>query len=106
MASFHQRRILSKMETRWERSVFRERWKQRKNDGGANPRLRILYSNRCLRELFDSGIQSIAHSAGEYKKYAVSPDGQRFLIPRPALATGDTAPPITVVVNWTTGLRK
>jgi hypothetical protein len=37
------------------------------------------------------------------QNYSVSPDGQRFLLNTPA---GTTSPPITVVENWTTGLRK
>ena len=38
--------------------------------------------------------------------YAPSPDGQRFLVNVPAAGEGATAPPITVVLNWTTGLKK
>lgn len=50
-------------------------------------------------ELFDSGYVNFAH--GSYHTYAVSPDGQRFLIPRPEGTDDDSAPPpITVVVNW------
>jgi len=57
------------------------------------------------RELFDSGIFSFGHSGGNYKTYAVSPDGQRFLIPRlPGQTAEVLRPPITVVVNWTAGL--
>jgi len=43
-----------------------------------------------------------------YHTYAVSPDGQRFLIPRPESAgDADAAPaPITVVVNWTRALAR
>jgi hypothetical protein len=36
--------------------------------------------------------------------FAVSPDGQRFLIN--ALPEQTEAAPITVVLNWTTGLQK
>ena len=36
--------------------------------------------------------------------YDVSPDGQRFLINRYGEET--TSVPITVVVNWTAGLKK
>jgi Tol biopolymer transport system component len=49
------------------------------------------------------------HPAYEYLAYAVSPDGQRFLIPRQAstLATENQVPPqIAVVLNWPGGLRK
>ena len=37
-------------------------------------------------------------------QFAVSPDGQRFLIQLPAPEGGAT--PVTVVMNWTTALRK
>ena len=52
-------------------------------------------------ELFDSGYVNFAHGLN-YHTYAVSPDGQRFLIPRPE-STGAGEPaaaPITVVLNW------
>jgi Tol biopolymer transport system component len=38
------------------------------------------------------------------RSYAVSTDGQRFLIP--SVAGGGTAPSITVVLNWQAGLKK
>jgi len=37
-------------------------------------------------------------------RYAVSPDGQRFLINVPVEA--QTSAPITVVLNWTADLKK
>jgi len=41
---------------------------------------------------------------GAPNRYVVAPDGQRFLVNAPA---GDGAvAPITVVVNWTSGLKK
>ena len=44
---------------------------------------------------------------GPFQPYAVSPDGQRFLILRPAGKTGETAPSaITVVLNWTAAINK
>jgi Tol biopolymer transport system component/predicted Ser/Thr protein kinase len=56
--------------------------------------------------LFDSGYFNFGHS-GPYNTYAVSADGQRFLIPRPANATAEVpSRPITVIVNWTAALRK
>jgi serine/threonine-protein kinase len=56
--------------------------------------------------LFDSGYVNINH--GVHHKYAVFPDGQRFIIPRPeSLVSGKaTLPPITVVLNWTSVLNK
>jgi hypothetical protein len=38
------------------------------------------------------------------RSYEVSNDGQRFLMP--AIASGATAPPLTVVLNWQTALKK
>jgi Tol biopolymer transport system component len=38
--------------------------------------------------------------------YAPSADGQRFLVNVPAGGEGATAPPITVVLNWTAGLKR
>jgi hypothetical protein len=57
--------------------------------------------------LFDSGYsQNFVHGVS-YNTYAVSADGQRFLIPRPGNATAeDASTPITVVVNWTAALKK
>jgi Tol biopolymer transport system component len=56
--------------------------------------------------LFDSGYFNINH--GVHHKYAVSPDGQRFIIPRPESSlTGDSKqPPITVVLNWDSDFKK
>src|SRR5437867_12988639 len=87
MASFHRRRILSKMETRWERSVFRERWKQRKNDGGANPRLRILYSNRCPTRAVRFGNHKNPAFRGRVQK--VRGLSRRAAIPNPSTRTGN-----------------
>jgi Tol biopolymer transport system component len=58
-------------------------------------------------ELFDSGYINFLHGLN-YHAYAVSADGQRFLIPRPeSSSSGETASgPITVVLNWTAGLKK
>ena len=59
-------------------------------------------------ELFASGYFNLPHTGGNYHPFAVSPDGQRFLIPRlESTGGGETAAaPITVVLNWTAGLRK
>jgi Tol biopolymer transport system component len=59
------------------------------------------------RALFDSGYVNINHPAN-WIAYDVSPDGQRFLIPRPAAAVSDSknGSPITVVLNWTAALNK
>ena len=42
-----------------------------------------------------------------YSNYAVSPDGQRVLLPRAAARDGDNTPAaIAVVINWTTEIKK
>ena len=57
-------------------------------------------------ELFDTGYVNFTHGLN-YHTYAVSPDGQRFLIPRPEGSDDDRAPaPITVVVNWTAAVTR
>ena len=38
--------------------------------------------------------------------YAPTRDGQRFLVNAPAGGEGAAAPPITVALNWTAGLKK
>jgi eukaryotic-like serine/threonine-protein kinase len=59
-------------------------------------------------ELFDSGYVELGHVGLNYHNYAVSPDGQRFLIPRPVStgAADAASAPIAVVLNWTAGLKK
>ena len=48
--------------------------------------------------LFPTGAVSI------YNMYAVTKDGQRFLVNRPQGVT--TATPLTVILNWTSTLQK
>jgi Tol biopolymer transport system component len=56
--------------------------------------------------LFDSGYVNFTHGLN-YHTYAVSPDGQRFLIPRPEGGEeGAAATPVTVVVNWTAAFTR
>jgi eukaryotic-like serine/threonine-protein kinase len=62
-------------------------------------------------ELFDTGYINFSHSGGTFLPYAVSPDGQKFLIPRPerpdAAGAGDAATtPITVIVNWAATVKR
>ena len=54
------------------------------------------------QRLFASGYINVGHTGGNWHTYDVSPDGQRFLIPRPvATLNGQASPtPITVVLNW------
>ncbi len=61
------------------------------------------------RPLFDSGYVNLSFGhTGNWSTYAVSADGQRFLIPRTesGLAGELNNAPITVVLNWTAGLKK
>jgi Tol biopolymer transport system component len=61
----------------------------------------------AARELFDSQYVNVEHAGGNYHSYAVSRDGQRFLIPRPVAAPSDTsATSFTVVLNWPSLLKK
>jgi len=59
------------------------------------------------KELFDSGYLNLGHTA-PYLPFAVSADGQRFLIPRgEGLSTADAiSSPIAVVLNWDASLKK
>jgi eukaryotic-like serine/threonine-protein kinase len=60
------------------------------------------------KELFDPVYINFSHpGGGPYHTYAVSPDGQRFLIPRsPSTDQQTTAPPIVVVLNWSEELKQ
>ncbi len=56
------------------------------------------------RLLFESGYINYAHSetgGGIYHTFAVSPDGERFVIPVQRNSSTDAPAPLTVVVNWT-----
>jgi eukaryotic-like serine/threonine-protein kinase len=96
--------------SRWRRDG-KELYFMNANSGGKMMAADIRVSGSSLQvgvphELFDSGYTNFSHS-GTYHAYAVSADGQRFLIPRPTAATADTAAtPLTVVVNWTAALTK
>ena len=61
------------------------------------------------RPLFDSGyINAPNGHTGNWNTFAVSADGQRFLIPRPeaGVANALTGTPITVMLNWTAAIKK
>ena len=68
------------------------------------------FESSTPRPLFDSGyINSGFGHTGNWNTFAISSDGQRFLIPRPesnltGAALSNT--PITVVLNWTATLPK
>jgi Tol biopolymer transport system component len=72
------------------------------NTSGATPEF------SAATPLFDSGYINISH--GVHHKYAVTPDGQHFIIPRPESAvsgeSSELPPPITVVLNWASTLNK
>src|SRR5262245_26328728 len=62
-------------------------------------------------ELFNTGYVNFGHAGGSFLQYAVSPDGQKFLIPRPERSdfnsTGEaTTTPITVILNWSTTIKR
>jgi Tol biopolymer transport system component len=60
-------------------------------------------------ELFDTGYVNFSHGGGTFLPWAVSPEGQRFLIPRPEhpeSVSSSAVTPITVVVNWAATLNK
>ena len=48
------------------------------------------------RALFDSAYLNVNHPGGNYHTFAVSPDGQRFLIPRPDISTSPDARTLTL----------
>jgi Tol biopolymer transport system component len=66
------------------------------------------------RDLVVFPALNVPHTGGQYHPYAVSPDGERFLIvqwvPPPSAVTGqigpDTFSGLTVAMNWTQGLKK
>ena len=60
-------------------------------------------------ELFEPGTYGpvVPGHRGNFFTYAVSPDGQRFLMPQPVSgAKGSAAPTINVILNWTALLPK
>lgn len=60
-----------------------------------------LFETRVAGPLLDATAPALgAHF------YDVSADGQRFLIISSAVVREDTPAPITVVLNWTAGLRR
>jgi eukaryotic-like serine/threonine-protein kinase len=57
------------------------------------------------KELFDSAIVDLPHNGPSYP-YAVSPDGQRFLIAQAPVSGVQATAPAVVVINWTAGLQR
>jgi eukaryotic-like serine/threonine-protein kinase len=59
--------------------------------------------------LFDSRYVNWAHTetgGGIYHTFAVSPDGQRFVVPVQRNGAGDAPAPLTVVMNWMSAVRR
>jgi Tol biopolymer transport system component len=58
--------------------------------------------------LFEVGASAATgHSGGPFHFYAVSSDGQRFLLSRPISTQAETlSPPITVIQNWALSLAR
>ena len=60
-------------------------------------------------ELFEPGTYGTVGPGhrGNLFPWAVSPDGQRFLMPQPVSGvTASAAPTINVILNWTSLLKK
>jgi Tol biopolymer transport system component len=94
------------------------------NQGGTEPEWRrdgqelyYLSPDRTMMSVavttdpaFSAGVPEPLFSAPvipspyEWNRYAVSADGERFLLVAPVSA--DTAPPISIIVNWTQGLAR
>jgi len=58
------------------------------------------------QRLFDTRLENYGHAA-PFLYYSVSPDGQRFLMPR-SVSSQNTSPnalPLTVVLNWNSGRK-
>jgi hypothetical protein len=97
--------------TRWRRDG-RELFLMERPSSGDMMKVDIEFKGGSLQagtpqRLFESGVVGLAHGA-PYHPYAVSPDGQRFYIPRPLTATADEAAqaPIVVVHNWYEGTKR
>jgi hypothetical protein len=66
------------------------------------------------REILIFPALNVPHSGGDYHPYAVSRDGQRFLVLQfvvPATVASDLISPdmynaLTVALNWTSSLKK
>ena len=96
---------------RWRRDG-RELFYMSQDSGGTMMAVDVKASGSTFeagtpKELFDSPYENLPHGGGIYHTYAVSADGQRFLIPHPPSsgAAGLTLS-IAVVENWAAGLRK
>ena len=71
--------------------------------GSAFRRRSALISQLAPRPLFGSHLVTTA-GLGFRAEYDVTADGQRFIVNQ--IAEGDAPPPITVIVNWQSLLKK
>jgi hypothetical protein len=64
------------------------------------------FEHSVPKPLFQTRIFGVGGSlaGGGYFRYAAAPDGKRFLID--SVAEETVQAPITVVLNWTAGLKK
>jgi hypothetical protein len=86
------------------------------NGGGKMMAVDVTSSGSMLdsgtpKELFDSPDVALPHNTAAgvlpFHTFAVSADGQRFLIPHPPSSdTASLTMPIAVVENWAAGVRK
>ena len=100
---------------RW-RHDGRELFYMSQNSGGKLMAVDIrsngsMFDSGTPKELFDSPYVAVPHNtatgASSFHTFAVSADGQRFLIPHsPSGDNASQAMPIAVVQNWAAGLRK
>jgi hypothetical protein len=71
--------------------------------------------NDPVKQILITPLMNLPHSGGSYNPYAVSPDGERFLIPQYSPSTTaatnsqigpDTFSGLTIAVNWPNSLKK
>ena len=73
-----------------------------------------IFEPSSPREVVIFPALNVPHSSGDYNPYAISPDGQRYLVPQFVLPTTtvtgqigpDTFSGLTVAVNWAAALKK
>ena len=66
---------------------------------------KLMAAPIALGARVDSGTPQALFTSLGLTGYAPTRDGQRFLVNVPAGTDGAAAPPITVVLNWMTGLK-
>ena len=71
-----------------------------------SPDTRLMAVPMKLGSSVEPGTPQVLFAAPGGTGYAPSRDGQRFLVNLPAGGEGATAPPLTVVTDWQSSLRK